>query len=221
VYSLEYTEIPKVFFTPHYVGRHTDVIGGHCSVAGHFYTNVIPGHCCVLGRACGNVIPNHCWAIMSSNNDPRLYFLQCYIMSHLHNGGNPGISLLRKSWLQQWEMHDANRRTDRQIWSVHKVFFAHAEGSLRWNISPRTSWRQSSIHSWIINLDTRGEWVVSFTLYLPKEKFLEPNGYRKEQSKKNTCWAFSMHLILRLPSTSQNNYKFLIHFGSKTIKVHM
>jgi hypothetical protein len=53
-YSLEHTDIPKAFFTPHHLG--------HC------LTNAIRGHCCVLGHSC-TVIPGHCCATVFFNND--------------------------------------------------------------------------------------------------------------------------------------------------------
>jgi hypothetical protein len=56
VYSLEYTDIQKVFFTPHHVGR--------CC------TNLIRGHCCILGHSCTSFIPCHCCP--SSNNWPKV-----------------------------------------------------------------------------------------------------------------------------------------------------
>jgi hypothetical protein len=52
VYSLENTNIPKVFFTPHYVG--------HCCT-------VIRGHYCTLSHSC-SVVLGHCCATMCSNN---------------------------------------------------------------------------------------------------------------------------------------------------------
>jgi hypothetical protein len=46
VYSSEYTEIPKVFFTPHHAGHCcTNVIPGHCFASMHF-NNEVGSHCC-------------------------------------------------------------------------------------------------------------------------------------------------------------------------------
>jgi hypothetical protein len=46
VYSLEYTNIPKVFFTPHHVGRCcNNAIRGHCCSTMR-YNNELGSHCC-------------------------------------------------------------------------------------------------------------------------------------------------------------------------------
>jgi hypothetical protein len=44
VSSLEYSDIPKVFFTPNHVHHYCTVIRGYCWALGHSYTNVIRGH---------------------------------------------------------------------------------------------------------------------------------------------------------------------------------
>jgi hypothetical protein len=86
VYSVEYTDIPRVFFMTHRVSYcvFTYVIQGHCCAFGHSCTNmisdhccvlghcrikVIPGYCCVFGHYCTNVIPGHCHTTVCSNND--------------------------------------------------------------------------------------------------------------------------------------------------------
>jgi hypothetical protein len=49
VCSLEYSDIPNVFFTPHHVGHCCiNVIRGHCCAAGKSYTNAIGDQCCAL-----------------------------------------------------------------------------------------------------------------------------------------------------------------------------
>jgi hypothetical protein len=67
MYSLWYTNIPKVFFMPHNVGL--------CC------TNAFRGNCCVLGHSCTNAIQGHCCSKVSSNNGLML-FLHCHPRAH-------------------------------------------------------------------------------------------------------------------------------------------
>jgi hypothetical protein len=102
VYSLEYTEIPKVLFTPHHVDRCCTIsIPLHCCVLGHSCINAVPGRCCVFGSSCTNVIPGDCLAKISANNDLRS-FLHC---------SDPSSHCC--------ENRDRHER-------AHEVFFAHA-----------------------------------------------------------------------------------------------
>jgi hypothetical protein len=76
VYSLEYNDIPKVFFTPnHVVHCCTNVIQGHGCASGNSCTNVIRDHCCTI--TCLNNALYHCCATVSSNNDPRSCRVDC------------------------------------------------------------------------------------------------------------------------------------------------
>jgi hypothetical protein len=81
---LEYTDIPKVFFTPqsYYPGHCcTDVIRAHCCATkcfnndlgfhfcatislGHSWTNIIRGHCCIT-TCSNNYLGSHCRATMT------------------------------------------------------------------------------------------------------------------------------------------------------------
>jgi hypothetical protein len=48
-YSLEYTYIQKVFFTPHHVGHFfTNTIRRHSCVLGHYYTNAFRRRSCAI-----------------------------------------------------------------------------------------------------------------------------------------------------------------------------
>jgi hypothetical protein len=67
VYSLEYTDIPKVFFTPHHVGHcSTKTIRCNCCTLGYSCTYVIRSQCCSLGHSCTNAIRcNRCATMVS------------------------------------------------------------------------------------------------------------------------------------------------------------
>jgi hypothetical protein len=80
-YSLEYTNIPEMLFTPHHVGCScTNVITVQCCIVSHSCT-VIQGHCCILHHSCTNMIQNHCCSTVSSNNDLR-FFCSNVMRSH-------------------------------------------------------------------------------------------------------------------------------------------
>jgi hypothetical protein len=84
VYSLKYTDIPKAFFTPYYVGR--------CC------TNVILGHCCAKGHSCTNAIRGHCCATEKSNNDLRSFLHQSDPRPHCCEKRNWQTDMLRPTW---------------------------------------------------------------------------------------------------------------------------
>jgi hypothetical protein len=64
--SLEYTDIPKVFFTPHLVGHCcTDVTQGDCCALGHSCINV--AWSCAMVHSYRNVIWGHCATVCSNN----------------------------------------------------------------------------------------------------------------------------------------------------------
>jgi hypothetical protein len=84
VYSLEYTDIPKLFFMSLHVGHcctsviqcycyslsHscTSVVWGHCCCLGYSF-NVTRSHCCSLSHFSTDVIRSDCWSTMCSHND--------------------------------------------------------------------------------------------------------------------------------------------------------
>jgi hypothetical protein len=69
VYSLEYTNIPKAFFTPRHLGRCcTSVIPTHYCVLSHSYAYFIQARCCVSYHSCTNVNPKYCCTTMGFNN---------------------------------------------------------------------------------------------------------------------------------------------------------
>jgi hypothetical protein len=68
IYSFEYTDIPKVFFTSYNLCRCcTNVTRRHCCVLGHSYTNVIPGHCCTTLCSNNGKPWTHCCVAMGKN----------------------------------------------------------------------------------------------------------------------------------------------------------
>lgn len=83
MYSLEYSDIPKVFFMPHHVGCCIDVIWGQCCILGHSYTNMACCNWCALDHSCTDM------------NPPLLY-----------NSVNPWTSVLCNSVFKQWEPLD-------------------------------------------------------------------------------------------------------------------
>jgi hypothetical protein len=87
-WKLEYTSIPKAFFTPHHVGR-------SC-------IHVIPVHCCVPFHSCTNVSPNICCATMSSNNYLRSFLPQFESRSHFAQKWVPTMEVVLSHCSQQW-----------------------------------------------------------------------------------------------------------------------
>jgi hypothetical protein len=71
VYSLEYTGIPKAFFTytPHHIGHCcSNVIEDHCCILDHSFTNVIPGHFCTTVCSNNGTLGSHCCTTVVSKN---------------------------------------------------------------------------------------------------------------------------------------------------------
>jgi hypothetical protein len=67
VYSLEYTDIQNVFFTPHHVGCCTILIRGQCCFLGSSFTNAIRGHCSAKCVPTMGTLGSHCCTTINSN----------------------------------------------------------------------------------------------------------------------------------------------------------
>jgi hypothetical protein len=107
VYSLEYTNIPKVFFTPHHVCR--------------WCTYVIRRHCCVLGHSC-IVIPSH----LRNSVFQQRTFLQLLI-NNAPTMGYPVPLLRNNDHGHAGCLPHRQKATDRQTnrhGRAHKLFFA-------------------------------------------------------------------------------------------------
>jgi hypothetical protein len=118
VYSLDYTDISEVFFTPHYVGHCcTNVIWGQCHALYHSCTNVIHSHCCALGRCYNNVMWSHCVTTVRSNND--LSSHGCAILCS--NNGNQVFS----------QLHNNDTQSCRSFTPVRKQWQTVMDGPIR------------------------------------------------------------------------------------------
>lgn len=74
LYSLEYTDMPKVIFMPHYIGHCcTTEIQSYCCILGHSCTNVITGYCCTTMRTLGS----HCYTKGSNGWNPWIPLHHC------------------------------------------------------------------------------------------------------------------------------------------------
>jgi hypothetical protein len=118
VYSLEYTGIQKVLFTPH-PDSHccTNVIlmpflqqcDQRSSLRLWPFLHTIRVHCCSLGHSCTNVAGGHCRATVCSDND---------LSSHWCATITPRSCRLSTPI-------EKSRQTDRHR-QAHRVFFAHS-----------------------------------------------------------------------------------------------
>jgi hypothetical protein len=131
VYSLENTDIPKVFCMSHCLGHCcTNVMWGHWCALDHSCTDVIKGHWWALGHSCAvicstcatmhsnNDLPSHCCGITHSNNG--LWSHCCTTM-----GTKDSHCCATMTPVMQLAYPQRKNVTDRHAW-VRKVFFVHA-----------------------------------------------------------------------------------------------